>query len=137
MGQQQLLLITLSAIIVGVSIVVGIQMFTSGSGQANQDAVVQDVLTIASRAQEYYRKPALIGGGGNSYANIAGSADITNRLNFPTTNANGTYSVSTAGTATSVAFQGVGLYDQDGDNTNLTITVAVDPDSVQTTIVNR
>ncbi|MCH7677569.1 hypothetical protein IH879_21845, partial [candidate division KSB1 bacterium] len=58
MGQQQLLLLVLSAIIVGVSIVIGINMFTSSAVQANQDAVLQDCMMIAARAQEWYRKPA-------------------------------------------------------------------------------
>jgi len=71
MGQQQLLLIVLSTIIVGVSIVVGINMFGQGALQANNDAIVQDVLTIASRGQQWFRKPTTMGGGGRSYATIS------------------------------------------------------------------
>ncbi len=93
MGQQQLLLIVLSTIIVGVSIVVGINMFGQGAQTANQDAVVQDVMTIGSRAQEWYRKPAVMGGGGRTFATMT-SANLETFLNFPATNENGTYAVS-------------------------------------------
>jgi hypothetical protein len=39
MGQQQLLLIILGVIIVGIAIAVGLQLFQSGSIGANQDAI--------------------------------------------------------------------------------------------------
>ena len=83
MGQQQLLLLVLSAIIVGVSIVIGINMFTSSATTANQDAVLQDCLHITSRAQEWLRKPTSLGGGGGFFTNL----DLQ-KLNIPATNAN-------------------------------------------------
>jgi hypothetical protein len=67
MGQQQLLLIVLGVIIVGIAVVVGINVFTASSLNANNDAVISDVMTIGSMAQQYYRKPAAMGGGGNSF----------------------------------------------------------------------
>ena len=38
MGQNQLVLIILGAVTVGIAIVVGINFFTSNSGQADRDA---------------------------------------------------------------------------------------------------
>lgn len=67
MGQQQLLLLILAAVIVGVAITLGINMFAQNSAQANQEAVMQDVLTIASRAQAWYRRPVQMGGGGRTF----------------------------------------------------------------------
>jgi len=43
MGQQQLLLIVLGTIIVGVAVIVGINMFTTGAVNAERDALLQDV----------------------------------------------------------------------------------------------
>ncbi|GAF89020.1 unnamed protein product, partial [marine sediment metagenome] len=43
MGQQQLLLIVLGVIIVGIAVVAGISMFTSGAAQANLEGVVSDM----------------------------------------------------------------------------------------------
>ena len=137
MGQQQLLLIVLSAIIVGISIVVGINMFTTSAGRANQDAIMQDLVTVAGRAQEWYRQPAVLNGGGSSFDDLANTADMTTLLNWPATNENGAYVLQTAGTATEVTFRGVGVEDQDGSGTNLTIDVRVTRDSVFTTIVDR
>ena len=48
MGQQQLLLIILGVIIVGIAIAVGISMFSSGSVQANRDGIVNDLNNLAA-----------------------------------------------------------------------------------------
>ena len=83
MGQQQLLLLVLSAIIVGVSIVIGINMFASSAVTANQDAVLQDCLHIAARAQEWFRKPTTLGGGGGVFTGVTLA-----QLNLPLQNEN-------------------------------------------------
>lgn len=67
MGTQQLLLIVLGVIIVGIAVVVGINIFGSNAEQANKDAITQDCLRITAAAQGYYRKPAMLGGGDNSF----------------------------------------------------------------------
>ncbi|OGU83559.1 MAG: hypothetical protein A2279_01290, partial [Stygiobacter sp. RIFOXYA12_FULL_38_9] len=79
MGQQQLLLIVLGVIIVGIAVVVGINVFTASSSQANRDAVISDLTNLASLAQQYYRKPTALGGGGNTFTSwaIPASLDTT------------------------------------------------------------
>jgi flagellar basal body-associated protein FliL len=68
MGQQQLLLIILGVIIVGIAIAVGISMFASGSIQSNKDAIVNDLNNLAANAYQYRIRPTTMGGGGgNSY----------------------------------------------------------------------
>ena len=86
MGQQQLLLLVLSAIIVGVSIVIGINMFSSSAVQANQDAVLQDCLHIAGRAQEWLRKPEALGGGGGTFTGGGGLYFASINLDCTTVN---------------------------------------------------
>ncbi len=72
MGQQQLLLLVLGAIIVGLAIVVGINLFGQGAVKANEDAVRQDILSMMARAEEYYRKPVMMGGAGKvTLANVS------------------------------------------------------------------
>lgn len=124
MGQQQLLLLILAAVIVGVAITLGINMFAQNSAQANQEAVMQDVLTIGSRAQAWYRRPVQMGGGGRTFSGIT----LAN-LNFPGSNANGSYTVT--GTNTTVTVVGDGVEDGNGDGTPLKITAVIRPDSVQ------
>lgn len=71
MGTQQILLIVLGVIIVGIAITVGtIPAFQAGMENANKDAITQDCLKLAAAAQGYFRRPTLYAGGGNSFANI-------------------------------------------------------------------
>ena len=68
MGQQQLLLIILGVIIVGVAIAVGIMMFSGQSVSANKDAIMMDFSTLASDIYQYKIRPASMGGGNGSDA---------------------------------------------------------------------
>ena len=63
MGQQQLLLLVLGIVIVGLAVVVGIQAFGENQKKANSDALVNDGVRIASDAQAWKLKPAAFGGG--------------------------------------------------------------------------
>jgi len=97
MGQQQLLLVILVTIIVGIATVVAINVFGTSAASANVDAVRNDVLGIASSSQGWYIKPDMMGGGGNSFTGIDFtkfnfSADTID-TNDPTIakNMNGTY----------------------------------------------
>ena len=90
MGQQQLLLIVLGTIIVGVAVVVGINMFTTGAVNAERDALLQDVNNIASSAASYWRKPAALAGGARSFA---AATDVT-VFGADSSNANGSFVMS-------------------------------------------
>jgi hypothetical protein len=110
MGQQQLLLIILGVIIVGIAVAVGITMFQDNAVDQNRSAVIGDLTTLAAKAQQYYSKPASLGGGQNSFVGL--TADATGIGILASTafsnNANGIYSVKTAGTASYVVLEGVG-----------------------------
>ena len=102
MGQQQLLLIILGVIIVGIAIAVGLSLFSAQSVQSNHDAIINDLNNIAANAYQHYIRPASMGGGANSYdgtgATGAAAYAIPSRMQ---TNENGTYSpVNTATTCT-------------------------------------
>src|SRR5690554_3575808 len=103
MGQQQLLLVILVTIIVGIATVVAINTFSSAADSANVDAVRQDVASIAAAAQGYYMKPTMLGGGNRSFENIsfrsmAFSGKIDASDNLIAVNDNGTYILSNNGT---------------------------------------
>ncbi|MBU0517992.1 hypothetical protein KKA00_00065 [bacterium] len=137
MGQQQLLLIVLSVIIVGIAVVVGINMFNDQAASSNLDAVTADLINLASRAQQHFRRPLAMGGGGGSFVLLAASAAGMEFLTTQPTNENGAYTISTAGSATSVTLTGVGTEDGDGDGTNCTATIQVWADSIDMTISTR
>lgn len=109
MGQQQLLLIILGVIVVGIAVAVGITMFQDNAVSANRDAVTNDLVNLAARAQQYYRRPQALGGGGNSFVGLTADDPGLYKLTSKKSNANGAYSIITAGTATKVVLQGIGV----------------------------
>lgn len=70
MGQQQLLLIVLGIIIVGVAVASGIGIVTSTAEQANRDALMSDLIQLSSMARAHYSRPEALGGGGRSYGHF-------------------------------------------------------------------
>jgi len=101
MGQQQLLLVILVTIIVGIATVVAINTFGSAADAATLDAVRQDLASIAASAQGFYMKPQMLGGGGRTFTGItfedfgfAGAVDPTDGLTAE--NENGRYVISGA-----------------------------------------
>lgn len=93
MGQQQLLLVILVTIIVGVATVVAINIFGQSAENANIDATRQDVLTLSAMGQGWYIKPELLGGGGGTFTGIDvdemgfGYTTYTDGQNFENENA--------------------------------------------------
>ena len=95
MGQQQLLLIVLGVIIVGIAVVVGINYFTSSSGKANREAIIADLTDIAIMAQKYYREPIKLGGGGNTFTGWTVPCKLSTNLKYECSS--NVYSSSTIG----------------------------------------
>jgi hypothetical protein len=122
MGQQQLLLIVLGVIIVGIAVVVGINLFNANAEEAAKDGVVSDCTNLGAMAQQFYKKPLSMGGGGNTFTNFVVPANLV-------TTANGTYSAAPAAqqcviTGTPTAGQGY----------TWTVTTTVTPTNISTVI---
>ncbi|MEX1139405.1 MAG: hypothetical protein WEB33_01700 [Bacteroidota bacterium] len=98
MGQQQLLLIILGVIIVGIAIAVGLSMFTAQSVGANRDAIIADMTNLAANAYQHRIRPTTMGGGGGDYTTYAIPPSLA-------TNENGSYGLGTVN-ATSIQFTG-------------------------------
>jgi len=133
-GQQQLMLIILSVIVVGIAVTLGITMFSDSSIDANRDALTNDLTNLASRAHQYYRRPSYLGGGGNSFAGLTADAAGIRRLTNTPKNDNGTYSIASAGTGVglnaNVELLGVGNELYDGSLVSMRVRVYPDRDSV-------
>lgn len=84
MGQQQLLLVILTVIIVGIAIAAGMTMFTAEGIQSNKDAIINDLNNIAAHAYQYRLRPKSMNGGAGSYAGFFIPSQLA-------TNANATY----------------------------------------------
>lgn len=121
MGQQQLLLILLGVIIVGAATVIGISMFSDNAVSANRDAMTNDLAALGARAQTYYRRPRVFGGGNNSFLGLT-VRNLTSKPN----NDNGTYAVTSVA-ANQVVLDAVGVeFGSDGNRLSVTMTVLTD-----------
>ncbi len=67
MGVQQLLLIVLTVIIIGIAIASGIGMFNQSMIRSNRHTVINDLGVFASIANSYYRTPTDMGGGAHTW----------------------------------------------------------------------
>ncbi|MCP5060970.1 MAG: hypothetical protein GY936_00705 [Ignavibacteriae bacterium] len=67
MGQQQLLLILLGVILIGVAVTVGINMFSANSLEQKRNEIISEGIILASEAQLFYRKTVVYGGGGRTF----------------------------------------------------------------------
>jgi hypothetical protein len=89
MGTQQLLLIAVGLVLIGIMIAIGIFMFKDQSAATNRDEIANDLVNLAAQAQKYYRAPATLGGGGSSYGGLT-----LKRLTSKPVNANGEYTLA-------------------------------------------
>lgn len=126
MGQQQLLLLILGSIIVGLAIAVAVVVFQDNAVIKNREAMSNDLVQLAVRAQQYYYRPLSMAGGGQSFTGL--TADAAGMLRLVSTgysnNDNATYTITTAGDASQVIIQGVGKTQlEDGSFPTLTLTV--------------
>lgn len=103
MGQQQLLLIVLGVIVVGIAVVVGINLFNANAVSANRDGVVSDLNNLGAMAQQFYKKPTSMGGGGNAFTGNGNTFVLPVELD---TTANGNYVAAVI--AQSVTINGYG-----------------------------
>jgi hypothetical protein len=126
MGQQQLLLIVLGVIVVGIAVVVGINLFNANATSANRDGVISDLNNLGAMAQQFYKKPTSMGGGGNKFTGwtIPTGLDSTANGSYsPTVSAS---SVTIVGTGTETGNDGTNKVKATATVTANTISVAVD-----------
>lgn len=115
MGTQQILMIVLSVIIVGIAVGVGITMFQNQAKNSNRQAILGDLRNFSASAIAFYKIPSSMGGGGNGNPGFEGNSgtgsELRMYLGFGTggtfTNDNGTYTLG-APTPTQVKITGVG-----------------------------
>lgn len=102
MGQQQLLLVILVTIIVGVATIVAVNILNNRLIQSNRDAVRQDLAQAASYVQSLWERPSAMDGAGRDFTTM-NVEDILRYMNVPSssyqsgdteaTNENGTFTV--------------------------------------------
>ncbi len=104
MGQQQIILLILLAVIVGIATITAIDTLQESRKNSNLDAVQQDVILILNEAQGYYFRNSAMNGGSRSFNDI----QITD-ISIGDSTVNGTYSIS--GNGQSLVVEGNGVYE--------------------------
>jgi hypothetical protein len=133
MGQQQLLLLVLGIVIVGLAVVVGIQAFGENQKKANADAMVNDAIRIASDAQAWNLKPQAFGGGDGAFTGAS-----FEQLGYSTNadgdyeNLNGVYTLAVVG-ADELTVTAVGA-NADNDNGVQARVCGTGPDDIFTAV---
>jgi len=130
MGQQQLLLIVLGVIVVGIAVVVGINLFNANAEESAKDGIVSDCTNLGAMAQQHYKKPGSMGGGANTFDG-SGTNGVTWAIPTSLVNtANGSYAATIA--AQSVDIVGTPL---SGTGYVWTVQTTVTPTAI-TTVIN-
>ena len=132
MGQQQLLLLVLGIVIVGLAVVVGIQAFGENQKKANSDAITNDVIRIASDAQAWNLKPTAFGGGNGSFTGLRLEKLGYQVTGTAYTNLNAEYRLIGTPGAT-VVVRGCSL--ARGNQVNASVA-GTNPDQITTTVTN-
>ena len=83
MGQQQLLLLVLSIVLVGIAVAVGIDAYMQNRRKAEVDVMVTHLVRLAAAAQEWKLRPAAFGGGADADG-FEGVGSGFSRLGWPT-----------------------------------------------------
>jgi len=126
MGTQQILLIAVGVVIIGIMIAVGLFMFRDQAAATARDSISNDLVALATAAQKYYRRPETFGGGGNTWKGLT-----MYKLTTKPYNANGSYLLTpdpVPGTATFITITGIGteLGTDEQQPVKLTMTVMAD-----------
>lgn len=135
MGQQQLLLLVLGIVIVGLAVVVGIQAFSENQKKANTDSLVSDAIRIASDAQAWRLKPAAFGGGAGNASTTPWTGLTLKQMGYEIdssteyANLNGNFKVNIATTTFEIRGYSTSL-----DNAVLVKVTGTTPDDITTTV---
>jgi len=123
---QQLLLLTLVALLVGIAIFSGLRTSQETMHQVNEYGVVQEALIIAGYARAWCLKPADLGGGSGSFADFTLAA-----INHHQGSLNGRFEISEL-QVESFRLTGIGV-----EGSPLRVTLLVFPDSISGLKITR
>ena len=127
MGSQQLLLIVVGVIIVGLMIYAGMELTRNYFESSNRDQLITTLNDLGVLAQQYYKKPVELGGGGGSYVgwNMPTDFSQTEAGKFKANVNRNRVRLTATGTE-------IGM----NDRSNVRVTCRVDQNGIRMTITN-
>ena len=92
MGTQQLLLVVLGLIVISVAIAIANNLFSSQAENSAKDSIANELVNLATVAQQYFAKPSEVGGGGKDFSDwiIPSGLDTTNSGTYQVVSGNDT-----------------------------------------------
>jgi len=139
MGSQQVLMIVIGIIVVGVAVAVGIMIFNNMSFSANKTAVANDLQEFSTRMSQYWMLPTSMGGANQNVNNVT-EAGVGSSLGFQldtgiykNTNENGEYRVISIDNGV-VVIAGLGSAEKGGKHPFAQITIDLLTKSADTTL---
>lgn len=138
MGQQQLLLLVLSTVIVGLATVAGIQAFSENQQQATQDALIQRAISLGNEVKAAHDTPDQLGGvtiGGTTQSAVADAIGLSDASSIPADGAGDSAECSIDGVDTGTTAT-VNCGSNGPDDGTIQIDVTVDPDADDPVTVN-
>jgi len=126
LGQQQLLLIVLGIIVVGLAIFLGITLFRANAIESKRNNITNDLVNLAAIAQQYYLRPQALGGGNQTFLGWSIPPELK-------TTGNGNYKEKVSND--NVEIIGTGNEVVTG-NDSIKVKITVSPANYQTEIIN-
>jgi hypothetical protein len=80
-GQQQLLLIVLGLIVIGVAVAIGMSLFRAHAINSKRDILINETIDMAAQAIGYYKRAKEFGGGGKSFIGWQIPSQVKNTIN--------------------------------------------------------
>jgi len=81
LGQQQLLLILLGLVVIGIAIAIGINLFRANAISSKRDILTNETIDMAAQAISYYKRAREFGGGGKSFVGWQIPSQVQNTIN--------------------------------------------------------
>lgn len=139
MGYQQILMLVIGVIIVGLSTTVGLSMYTNEMTKMNRQSIISDMNIFAGVANAYYKAPANYGGGDREWdVDQMGmwfgyNYDAENNA---ITNENGVYVFSASGDVLTIIGTGTAIGNDGSENVRATLQLSGQNSEIVTVINN-
>jgi hypothetical protein len=118
MKKQKLLLILSIIVLAAAGIYVLAATAHSNAVKKSHDDLMKDLSFYATKAREFYERPAALGGGNRSFADITLS-----KLSLESSNATGRFFIVGTPTKDEVVIAGIGLVTAEDDSTRVQVLV--------------
>ncbi len=136
MGHQQLLLTLLAVCVTGILVSVGVITVQDALAPDNRLELMQDLSSIATEAQAFYKRPISRDGGEGTFLGLTANRDGIRKLTPRPSSTHGDLFVKKAGDAHSVQFLAVGVDRGLDPRYPIRLLMTVWPDSTALTVLN-